>query len=66
MTVRCFRVEKYIEFSVVVNCFIGSLLKNTLFLLTYFFNTQVVMNIDSYVSSNSVYTDEYSKQVFCG
>jgi len=24
------------------------------------------MNIDRYVSSNSVYTDEYSKQVFCG
>lgn len=27
MTVRGFRVEKYIEFSVVVNCFIWSLIK---------------------------------------
>jgi len=46
MTVRGFRVEKYIEFSVVVNCFIGSLLKNPFFYSLIFFNTLVGMPLD--------------------
>ena len=43
MTVRGFRVEKYIEFSVVVNCFIGSLIKKqALYYLLIFLNSPLV------------------------